>query len=62
MYEFSENKGKDKAIPKQALWVPEGLGSQISRQSAHDGGSLEALPTGHLYSPGNIPSNISVTG
>jgi len=47
-------EAKDKAIPVQAPRDPEGLGSQISRQSVHEGGKvvssthLPPLPTGNI--------------
>jgi hypothetical protein len=40
--------------PGQALRVPVGLGSQISRQSAHVGGKVSHTHRLPLY-PGNIP-------
>ena len=48
--------------PEQALRVPEGWGSQISRQSAHEGGKVYSPTQRSLLSPGNIPGTISVRG
>jgi len=45
---------KGKAIPLQAWRVPEGSGSQISRQLAHEGGKVSPTHRPPLP-PGNIP-------
>ena len=49
---------KGKAVPLQSWTGPEGLevwGSQISRQSAHEGGKVVSPTHRQPLPPGNIP-------
>jgi len=51
-------RGKGKAIPLQAWTGPNGsrrFGSQISRQSAHEGGKVVSPMHRLPLPPGNIP-------
>jgi hypothetical protein len=55
---YADNKVKDKAIPLQAWTGPGGsggLGPQISRQSAHEGGKVVSPTHRPPLPPGNIP-------
>jgi hypothetical protein len=44
----------------QALSVPGGCGSQITRGATHEDVSLSAVCTDRIYSPENFPVHISV--
>jgi len=58
-------KGKGKTILVHTwtgLSVPEGCGSLISRQSAHEGGKVDNPTHRPPLLPGNIPGTYSVRG
>jgi hypothetical protein len=52
--QLNSEQDKGKAIPLQALGVPEGWGSQISRHSANKGGKVVSLTHWLPSPPGNI--------
>jgi hypothetical protein len=51
-----------KAIPVKALNVPEGYGSMISRESAHDSGKVVTPTHRPPLTPGSIPGTHFVRG
>ena len=55
VWPFSKIKKKSKAISGQALKVPERRGSQISWQSAHEGGKVVRTRHRPPLPPGNVP-------
>ena len=56
IYRQGKNVKLSMSRPEQALRVPGGTGSQISRQFAHKGGKVFGPTHRPPLSPGNIPS------